>query len=129
VKAVVCPFCGFGCRFLVDEKTVRIKPYSGEPNRGKLCPKGLYSNEFVRLSGRLKRTLKRVGSAMVSIGWGGAIEEISNRLLEIRELYGPHAIAFVASSKISNEENYLLQLPNQGHNELQRKGLLLRKGS
>ena len=105
----MCPFCGFGCRLLVDEKSMRVKPYPGEPNRGKLCPKGLYSLEFVRSPGRLKRPLKRVGSAMVPISWGVAIEEIANRLFEIRELYGPDAVAFIASSKISNEENYLLQ--------------------
>jgi len=109
VKTVVCPFCGFGCRLLVDEKSMRVKPYPGEPNRGKLCPKGLYALEFVRSPGRLRRPLKRIGSAMVPISWGVAIEEIANRLLEIRELYGPDAVAFIASSKISNEENYLLQ--------------------
>ncbi|EEB74665.1 formate dehydrogenase subunit alpha [Thermococcus sp. AM4] len=109
MKTVVCPFCGFGCRLLVDEKSMRVKPYPGEPNRGKLCPKGLYSLEFVRSPGRLKRPLKRVGSAMVPISWGVAIEEIANRLLEIRELYGSDAVAFLSSSKVSNEENYLLQ--------------------
>ncbi|WP_297495141.1 formate dehydrogenase subunit alpha [Thermococcus sp.] len=109
MKAVVCPYCGFGCRLLVDEKTMKVKPYPGEPNRGKLCPKGLHSTEFVRSGGRLRRPLKRVGSAMVPVSWGVAIEEISNKLLEIRELYGADAVAFLASSKISNEENYLVQ--------------------
>ncbi len=109
MKTVVCPFCGFGCRLLVDEKSMRAKPYPGQPNRGKLCPKGLYSLEFIRSQGRLKRPLKRVGSAMVPISWGVAVEEIANKLLEIMELYGPDAVAFLSSSKISNEENYLLQ--------------------
>ena len=67
MKTVVCPFCGFGCRLLVDEKSMRAKPYPGQPNRGKLCPKGLYSLEFIRSQGRLKMPLKRVGSAMVPI--------------------------------------------------------------
>ncbi|WP_456424003.1 formate dehydrogenase subunit alpha [Thermococcus sp.] len=109
MKAVVCPFCGFGCKLLVDEKTMRVRPYPGEPNRGKLCPKGLYSIEFVRSKRRLKSPLKKIGSAMVPISWGVAIEEIADRLLEIRELYGPDAVAFLSSSKISNEESYLLQ--------------------
>lgn len=109
MKAVVCPYCGFGCRLLVDEKTMKVKPYPGEPNRGKLCPKGLYSTEIVLSKDRLKRPLKRIGSAMVPVSWGVAIEEIANRLLEIRGLYGADAVAFLASSKVSNEENYLLQ--------------------
>ena len=109
MKAVVCPFCGFGCRLLIDEKTLRVRPYPGEPNRGKLCPKGLHATEFVLSKDRLKRPLKRVGSTMVPVSWGVAIEEIAGKLLEIRELYGPDAVAFLASSKVSNEENYLLQ--------------------
>ncbi len=48
---------------------------------------------------------------MRPVSWGGrAIDEISAKLLEIRELYGgADAVAFLASSKVSNEENYLLQ--------------------
>ncbi|WP_367883811.1 molybdopterin-dependent oxidoreductase [Thermococcus peptonophilus] len=112
MKRVVCPYCGFGCNLLIDPATLKVKPYKGEPNRGgKLCPKGLHATEIVKSGERLKRPpLKRVGSSMVPISWGGvAIGEIANRLLEIRELYGPDAVAFLASSKVSNEENYLLQ--------------------
>ncbi len=110
MKKVVCPYCGFGCKLLIDPATLKVKPYKGEPNRGKLCPKGLYSTEIVKSRDRLKRPLKRVGSKIVPISWGQAMEEISNKLLEIRELYGPpDAVAFLASSKVSNEENYLLQ--------------------
>jgi len=109
LKTVVCPYCGFGCRLLVDPRTMKVKPHRGEPNRGKLCPKGLHATEFVLSKDRLRRPLKRVGSAMVPVSWGTAIEEIASKLLEIRELYGPDAVAFLASSKVSNEENYLIQ--------------------
>ncbi|BAD84403.1 probable formate dehydrogenase, alpha subunit [Thermococcus kodakarensis KOD1] len=109
MKKVVCPYCGFGCKLLIDPATLKVKPYKGEPNKGKLCPKGLYSTEIVKSRDRLKRPLKRVGSKIVPISWGQAMEEISNKLLEVRELYGPDAVAFLASSKVSNEENYLLQ--------------------
>jgi len=109
VKTVVCPYCGFGCRLLVDPKTMKVKPHRGEPNRGKLCPKGLHATEFVLSGDRLRRPLKRTGDYLKPVSWGRAIEEIASRLLEIRELYGPDAVAFLASSKVSNEENYLLQ--------------------
>ncbi len=109
MKTVVCPYCGFGCRLLVDPKTMKVKPHRGEPNRGKLCPKGLHATEFVLSGDRLRRPLKRTGDYLKPVSWGRAIEEIASRLLEIRELYGPDAVAFLASSKVSNEENYLLQ--------------------
>ncbi|MBP1912570.1 formate dehydrogenase subunit alpha [Thermococcus stetteri] len=109
MRKVVCPYCGFGCNILIDPTTLKVKPYRGEPNRGKLCPKGLHATEIVKSRERLKRPLKRVGSSMVPISWGVAIDEIAKKLLEIRELYGPNAVAFLASSKVSNEENYLIQ--------------------
>ncbi|NPA47725.1 MAG: formate dehydrogenase subunit alpha, partial [Thermococci archaeon] len=78
-------------------------------NRGKLCPKGFHAMEIVSSRDRLKRPLKRDGGVFRPVSWGTAVGEISRKLLEIRELYGPDAVAFVASSKVSNEENYLLQ--------------------
>ncbi|MFA4719265.1 formate dehydrogenase subunit alpha [Pyrococcus kukulkanii] len=109
VIKVVCPYCGFGCNILIDPKTLKITPYKGEPNRGKLCPKGLHALEFVFSKDRLMYPLKKVGEDFVRISWDKAMEEISSRLLEIRENYGADAVAFIASSKVSNEENYLLQ--------------------
>ncbi|AFK22808.1 formate dehydrogenase subunit alpha [Pyrococcus sp. ST04] len=94
---------------LIDPKTLMIKPYKGEPNRGKLCPKGLHALEFVLSKDRLTHPLKKVGEDFVKVSWDVAIKEIANKLLEIKENYGPDAIAFIASSKVSNEENYLLQ--------------------
>ncbi|WP_175060187.1 formate dehydrogenase subunit alpha [Thermococcus sp. 2319x1] len=106
---VVCPYCGFGCKLVIDPQTLTVQPYKGEPNRGKICPKGLYAMEFALSKDRLKRPLKRERNTLKPITWGQAIDEISHKLLEIREFYGPDAVAFIASSKISNEENYLLQ--------------------
>jgi len=108
-KTVVCPYCGFGCKLLVNPKTMKVKSHPGGPNRGKLCPKGLYALEFVFSKDRLKRPLKCEGQRIKPISWGQAIDEISHKLLEIKELYGADAVAFIASSKVSNEENYILQ--------------------
>jgi len=64
LKTVVCPYCGFGCKLLVDPKTMAVRPHRGQPNRGKLCPKGLHATEFVLSGDRLKRPLKREGFRM-----------------------------------------------------------------
>ncbi|HII60356.1 TPA: formate dehydrogenase subunit alpha [Pyrococcus horikoshii] len=106
---VVCPYCGFGCNLLIDPKSRRVKPYPGEPNRGKLCPKGLYALEHVFSKDRLKHPLKKEGESFRRISWEKAISEISTKLKEIIEDYGPGSIAFIASSKVTNEENYLIQ--------------------
>ncbi|AFN04304.1 MULTISPECIES: formate dehydrogenase subunit alpha [Pyrococcus] len=106
---VVCPYCGFGCNLLVDTITKKVRPYRGEPNRGKLCPKGLFALEHVYSKDRLRYPLKREGSDFKRISWERAISEIAEKIREIIENYGPSSIAFIASSKITNEENYLLQ--------------------
>ncbi|MDK2869033.1 MAG: formate dehydrogenase major subunit [Pyrococcus sp.] len=105
---VVCPYCGFGCNLLVDTITKKVRPYRGEPNRGKLCPKGLFALEHVYSKDRLRYPLKREGSDFKRISWERAISEIAEKIREIIENYGPSSIAFIASSKITNEENYLL---------------------
>ncbi len=43
------------------------------------------------------------------IDWETAINLTSSRLLEISEKYGPDALAFQASAKCTNEDNYLMQ--------------------
>lgn len=107
MKRVICPYCGFGCSLMVEDLTVR--PDRDSPvNRGLLCPKGLRATEFVSHPDRLKRPLKREGKAFRDISWSRAMEEISSKLLEVKEFYGPGAIGFIASSKCSNEDNYLL---------------------
>ncbi|WP_048148440.1 formate dehydrogenase subunit alpha [Palaeococcus ferrophilus] len=107
MKRVVCPYCGFGCSLIVENLTVR--PDKNSPvNRGLLCPKGLRATEFISHPERLKKPLKRENGTFREISWAKAMEEISSKLLEIREFYGPGAIGFIASSKCSNEDNYLL---------------------
>ncbi|KUJ99217.1 MAG: Formate dehydrogenase, alpha subunit [Thermococcales archaeon 44_46] len=106
---VVCPYCGFGCKLIIDSQILTVRPYKGEPNKGRICPKGLYAMEFALSKDRIKKPLKREKNVLKPVTWGQAIEEISHKLLEIREFYGPDAVAFIASSKTSNEENYLLQ--------------------
>jgi predicted molibdopterin-dependent oxidoreductase YjgC len=39
---------------------------------------------------------------------------VAERLLEIRDKYGPDSIGFLVSAKCTNEENYLLQKVARG---------------
>ncbi len=41
--------------------------------------------------------------------WDAALETAAKRIVEIKNLHGPDSIAFLGSSKCSNEENYLFQ--------------------
>ena len=66
-------------------------------NHGRLCPIGTVTTDLVYHPDRLKYPLRRKGKRRSGewerISWDDALDEISQRLLAIREQYGPEAIA------------------------------------
>ncbi len=109
----ICPFCGVGCGFLagVDRgRLVALEYLTEHPvSEGALCPKGNAVLDTVHHADRLLHPLKRVGEGFERISWDQALHEIAEQILQIREAHGPNALAFLASAKCSNEENYLMQ--------------------
>ncbi len=53
--------------------------------------------------------LIRRGDAFYPATWDEALDLIAKRFQEIRAEYGDDALAFISSSKMTNEENYLMQ--------------------
>jgi formate dehydrogenase alpha subunit len=115
LKAVptLCPYCGCGCGILLevlDGKLLGTFPLKTAPvNEGKLCLKGYSAHEFVASPNRLTHPLIKRGSGLARAGWEEALERIVSRLKNIRTAHGPDSVAFLASAKCTNEENYLLQ--------------------
>jgi len=109
----VCPYCGCGCGFhleTVDGKLVGTKPAATSPvNRGKLCVKGWKVHEFVQSPRRLTSPLLRKDGKLVEVSWDEALEFVAAKLGAIKKAHGPDSIAFLASAKVTNEDNYLLQ--------------------
>src|SRR5690606_1219118 len=58
---------------------------------------------------RLKYPMKLVDGTWQRISWDDAINEIGDKLLEIREASGPDAVYWLGSAKYSNEGAYLLR--------------------
>ena len=46
---------------------------------------------------------------MKKASWKKALDLVASKLKTTKEQYGPDSIAFLASAKCTNEENYLLQ--------------------
>ncbi|MGC8610466.1 MAG: formate dehydrogenase subunit alpha [Thermoplasmata archaeon] len=114
VVKTVCPYCGVGCNIYVETNFKDIKnviPSKREDiNYGTLCIKGWKGLRYVKSNERLKRPLlKDERGNFKEIDWETAINLTSSRLLEISEKYGPDALAFQASAKCTNEDNYLMQ--------------------
>jgi formate dehydrogenase major subunit len=57
----------------------------------------------------LTKPLIRKGDTFVESTWEEALSLVAEKLGEIKQQYGGNAIGFISSSKISNEENYLMQ--------------------
>ena len=97
----VCRSCHGGCGVLMhvrDGVLVKVEGDRESPlNHGRLCPIGTVTTDLVYHPDRLKYPLRRKGKRQSGdwqrISWDEALDEISQRLLAIREQYGPEAIA------------------------------------
>jgi len=77
-------------------------------NKGMLCIKGWNSYEFVNSPKRLTSPLVRKDGHLVETGWDEALRTVSSKLKETQAAYGPGALAFLCSAKVTNEENFLM---------------------
>jgi len=135
----VCPYCGCGCNitlFVRRNEVIRISSKENTINKGWLCAKGRFGYEFIKSPDRLKKPLIRIepkdrsanDSAFCSpqskftsslvphptslfkeVEWDEALDYIASRLKEIKDKYGPDAIAGLSSARCTSEENYLFQ--------------------
>ncbi|MDQ0200144.1 formate dehydrogenase subunit alpha [Neobacillus ginsengisoli] len=109
----VCTFCGVGCSFEVwtkDRKILKVQPSHDAPvNAISTCIKGKFGWDFVNSEERLTKPLIRKNGAFVESTWAEALDLVASRLGSIKQEYGPGSVGFISSSKITNEENYLMQ--------------------
>lgn len=107
-----CPYCGCGCGLnlvVQDGKLRGVEPWKRYPvNNGKLCPRGLACDEFVHSEERLTVPLIKKDGAFVESTWDEALTLVASKLKATQEQYGPNSVAFLASARVTNEENYLM---------------------
>jgi len=108
----VCTYCGVGCSFDIwtrDRHILKVEPGHGPANGISTCIKGKFAWEYVNSEERLTKPLKREGDTFVEIEWDEAITLVAERFAKIKKEHGPDALGFIASSKCTNEESYLMQ--------------------
>jgi anaerobic selenocysteine-containing dehydrogenase len=96
----VCQGCHSECGVLVQVESGKINKIKGDPDhpdsRGYICVKGIHSGHFVYHPDRLKYPLKRAqgkgDGKWKRISWDRALDEISGKLTQIREEYGPYSL-------------------------------------
>lgn len=109
----VCTYCGVGCAFEVWTKgrhILKVEPNSDAPANGiSTCIKGKFGWSFVNSDARLKQPLIRDGARFRHASWDEALGMVAARMKAIADEHGPDSVAFISSSKTTNEECYLVQ--------------------
>ncbi|ANB48805.1 oxidoreductase [Bacillus velezensis] len=109
----VCTFCGVGCSFEVWTKgrdILKIQPVSDAPvNAISTCVKGKFGWDFVNSEERITKPLIRKNGAFVEASWEEALDLVASRLGSIKAEHGNGSVGFISSSKITNEDNYVIQ--------------------
>lgn len=109
----VCTYCGVGCSFEMWTKgrdILKVQPMPESPANGiSTCIKGKFGWDFVNSSDRLTKPLIREGDHFRTASWDEAIKAVANGFSNVKEKYGGDAIEFIASSKGTNEESFLMQ--------------------
>src|SRR5437868_6584301 len=113
VHRTVCTHCSVGCAIdaVVENGVwVRQEPVFDSPlNLGAHCAKGASIREHGHGEFRLKSPMKLVNGKYQKISWDQAINEVGDKLLQLKKEAGPDSVFWVGSSKHSNEQSYLLR--------------------
>jgi formate dehydrogenase major subunit len=108
----VCTYCGVGCSYDIWTKgrhILKVEPADGPANGVSTCVKGKFGWDYVNSPDRLTTPLIREGENFREASWDEALDLVGRRLAEIKAASGPDSLAFISSSKCTNEESYLMQ--------------------
>jgi NADH-quinone oxidoreductase chain G len=109
----ICPFCGDGCNLTlwVDQnKLYRMTSRRNDKiDEGFICDRGRWGYDLVNHPERIKSPLLKKNGKLVETTWEEVYGYIITKLLEIKEKFGPKALAGIGSERITNEGNYIFQ--------------------
>ncbi|HZB38458.1 MAG TPA: formate dehydrogenase subunit alpha [Beijerinckiaceae bacterium] len=113
IKKNICTHCSVGCTVIAEVQngvwTGQEPGWQSPINRGTHCAKGAAIREIVHGDRRLKYPLKLVNNQWQRISWDQAINEIGDKLMDIRGKHGADAVFWLGSAKFTNEAAYLMR--------------------
>ncbi len=115
VKRTVCTHCSVGCAIdavVQNGVWIRQEPVFDSPiNLGAHCAKGAAIREhgMHEISHRLRTPMKLSGGKWEKISWDQALNEVGQKLQQIKKESGPDATFWIGSSKHNNEQSYLFR--------------------
>jgi formate dehydrogenase major subunit len=123
----ICPYCAVGCGqnvYVKDEKVVQIEGDPDSPiSRGRLCPKGAASEQYVNSPYRETRVKYRRpgGTGWERLDLDTAMDMIADRVIETRRatwedatddakpLNRTRGLGLLGGATLDSEENYLIK--------------------
>lgn len=103
-----CTSCSVGCTIKLGTTRNQVYEVRSDDslglNDGVTCVKGRFGMDFINSNNRLTKPVVRRGGKLVQSTWDDALDIVASKM---REYKG--AVGVIASSKLTNEENYLLQ--------------------
>src|SRR5213080_2431559 len=113
IRKSICTHCSVGCTVTAEVQNgvwVGQEPAWDSPlNRGSHCAKGASVRELVHGDRRLKYPMKLVNGEWQRVSWDQAINEIGDKMMEIRAKSGADSVYLLGSAKFSNEGGYLFR--------------------
>jgi len=104
IYKTVCMMCFQVCginAYVKDGRLIKVEGMEEHPfSRGVICERGRRMPDWVYAADRLKYPLKRNSSGGFDrISWDQALEEIGQKLLDIKDKHGARAVALSVGSK------------------------------
>ncbi len=114
VTDTTCEYCAVGCRFDVLTKDgeflgTRPNPEKAPVNGISTCVKGKFAHGYTNSDDRLTQPLVKDEGEFREASWAEALSRVVEGLDGIIEEDDPDALGLVASSKATNEANYVMQ--------------------
>jgi len=105
----ICTYCGVGCGIMLGVRGDTIVSVNGDKdnpvNKGSLCVKGRFGYNFINHPERLTTPLIKKNGKLEEASWDEALEKISEKFSTSKG----DKFAALASARITNEDNYLIQ--------------------
>ena len=105
----VCVYCGVGCNIYLGVRGNKIVSSRGDResivNKGRLCVKGRFGFSFVNHPERLTTPLIKKNGEFIESTWDEALDLIASKFKNAKK----EKFAALASAKITNEDNYVIQ--------------------
>lgn len=106
----ICSICSAGCGIVAEVQNgvwVRQEPAFDHPiSEGSHCCKGTDQIDLTKSKQRIKYPMKKENGQWKRLTWEQAINEISSKMLKIREENGPDTLMMLGSAKFNNQQSY-----------------------